>query len=149
MTRGRRSFFLYGRLLDADVRALVIGAGAPAEPEPATLVGWRRIAHPRATSPMLVPAAADAAVEGAIARDLAPDTVSRLVVYEGPDYRIAAVEVRRAGGGTIAAEVFVPAGRFVGAGRTWDLVSWQRRHKRRPIARVERGGPAPPAAFVP
>ncbi len=148
MTRGRRTFFFYGTLLDADVRALVIGAGAPAELEPATLVGWRRLAHPRATYPMIVPAAADAAVEGAIARDLAPDTVSRLVVYEGPDYRIAAVEVRRAGGGTIAAEVFVPAGRFVGAGRTWDLVSWQRRHKRRYIARMKTDGPIAPADLI-
>ena len=67
----------------------------------------------------------------------------RLVVYEGPDYRIAAVEVRRAGGGTIAAEVFVPAGCFVGAGRTWDLVSWQRRHKRRKRLRPQNGTTIP------
>ena len=131
-----RVFFFYGTLLDADIRALVMGAGAPAELEPATLVGWRRQAHPRETYPLIVPAA-DAAVEGAIARGLAPDAVSRLVVYEGPEYRIAAVEVQLAGGGTVAAEVFVPTDGVGGTGGPWDLASWQRRHKRRYLARMK------------
>jgi hypothetical protein len=141
-----RTFFFYGTLLDADVRRLVMGAGAPAALEPATLIGWRRVAHPRETYPMIVPAA-DAAVEGAIARDLAPDTVARLVTYEGPEYRTHAVEVRLAGGGTLAAEVFVPIDPFVGAGEPWELAAWQRRHKQRYLARMRTDGPVAPTGL--
>ena len=141
-----RLFFFYGTLLDADIRALVMGAGAPAELEPATLLGWRRQAHPRETYPLIVPAAG-AAVEGAIARDLAPDTVSRLVVYEGPEYRIAAVEVQLTGGSVVAAEVFVPTD-GVGGTAPWDLATWQRRHKRRYLARMKADGPVAPSGLT-
>jgi hypothetical protein len=140
-----RTFFFYGTLLDADVRALVMGQGAPAALAPATLIAWRRVAHPRETYPMIVPAA-DAAVEGAIARGLAPDTVARLVTYEGPEYRIHAVEVR-VGAATLAAEVFVPIDLFVGAGAAWDLRSWQRRHKARYLARMRTDGPVAPTGL--
>jgi hypothetical protein len=142
-----RTFFFYGTLLDADVRALVMGAGAPAEIAPATLRAWRRVAHPRETYPMIVPAA-DVAVEGAIARDLAEDTVARLVTYEGPEYRIVAVEVQLAAGGPVAAEVFVPIAPLVGADAPWDLASWQRLHKQRYLARMRTDGPVAPTGLI-
>jgi hypothetical protein len=143
----RRTFFFYGTLLDPDVRALVMGTGAPAALEPATLVGWRRLTHPNATYPMIVPAA-DVTVAGAIARDLAPPAVSRLIVYEGTDYTIAAVEVQLRDGGAVAAELFVPAGRVVGTGKPWDLAAWQRRHKRRYIAHMKAEGPVAPTRLT-
>jgi hypothetical protein len=124
-----------------------MGAGAPAELEPATLVGWRRQAHPRETFPLIVPAAG-AAVEGALARGLAPDTVQHLVVYEGPEYRIATVEVRLAGGAMVAAEVFVPTDGVGGTGGAWDLASWQRRHKQRYLARMKTDGPVAPTGLA-
>jgi hypothetical protein len=142
-----RTFFFYGTLLDADVRALVMGAGAPATLEPATLTAWRRVAHPRETYPMIVPAA-DAEVEGAIARDLTEDTVARLVTYEGPEYLIAAVDVRLADGTQVAAEVFVPISPPVGADTPWDLATWQRRHKQRYLARMKSDGPIAPTGLI-
>jgi hypothetical protein len=142
-----RTFFFYGTLLDADVRALVLGAAAPAALEAATLTAWRRVAHPRETYPMIVPAPS-AAVEGAIARGLAADTVARLVTYEGPEYRIAAVEVRLADGTGVAAEVFVPIAPLAGADAPWDLASWQRRHKARYLARMKTDGPVAPTGLM-
>jgi len=141
MTAAARSFFFYGTLLDAEVRALVMGAGAPAAVETATLAGWRRITRPGATYPIVV-RAPDDTVEGAIARALVPDAVSRLIAYEGAEYGTAAVEVRLADGRSAAAEMFVPSGEHAAGGRPWDLAAWQRRHKRRFIARLKAGAPA-------
>ncbi len=143
----RRTFFFYGTLLDADVRALVMGAGAPAALEPATLAGWRRQEHPSATYPMIV-RETEASVEGAISRDLAPEVVSRLIAYEGTEYGIEAVEVQLARGGAVAAEVFVPAGRIAGTGTPWDLAAWQRRHKRRYLARMRAEGAVAPTRLT-
>jgi gamma-glutamylcyclotransferase (GGCT)/AIG2-like uncharacterized protein YtfP len=133
MTRSR-SYFFYGTLLDADVRAAVMGAAAPAELAPATLAGWRRLQAPGTIFPMIVEAADDA-VAGAIAR-VSPAAAARLAIYEGPEYKTRAVTVTLAAGGAQMAAVFVPVRSFAGAGRGWDLAAWQRRHKRQFLARM-------------
>jgi len=62
--------------------------------------------------------------------------VARLAAYEGPRYRIAPLKVR-IGGTMTTVSVFAPLEeRFQPTSGEWDLVAWQRRHKRAFLARV-------------
>lgn len=135
MMAGARAFFFYGTLLDADVRAVVMGAGAPAEVEAATLAGWRRLAAPGSIFPIIVPAPGGA-VDGALACALTPAAVAKLVAYEGPEYKTVDVAVTLASGAAAEAAVFVPVRATAAEGRRWDLAAWQRRHKQRFMARM-------------
>jgi len=75
-------------------------------------------------------------VRGAIVRGLSVRDVSRLAAYEGPRYRIAPLKVRIDGAMTTVS-VFAPREeRFQPTSGEWDLVAWQRRHKRAFLAQV-------------
>ena len=75
-------------------------------------------------------------VAGAIVGGLSARDVARLAAYEGPRYRIAPLKVRIAGAMSTVS-VFEPLEeRFQPTSGAWDLVSWQRRHKRAFLARV-------------
>lgn len=138
-------FFFYGTLLDRDVTALVLRRRLPpAAFVPAALPGHARRRVKGASYPIVVRDAPSEAV-GAIVRGLSARDVARLSAYEGPRYRVAPLKVRVAGAMTIVS-VFEPVEeRFQPTSGSWDLTSWQRRHKRAFLARVRPALSALPA----
>lgn len=139
-------FFFYGTLLDSDVVAVVLGRRLPpAAFVPASLLGHARWRAKGATYPVVVPDP-KGQVPGVIVGGLSLTDVTRLAAYEGPGYRIAPLKVKMDGVMTMVS-VFEPIVEDAGAYRDgrlqpsrelWDLVLWQRRHKRAFVARLRR-----------
>ena len=129
-------FFFYGTLLDRDVASLVLGRRLPPGAfVPAALPGHARRRVKGATYPIVVHDPRSE-VRGAIVGGLSERDVARLAAYEGPRYRIAPLKVRIGGMMTIVS-VFAPREeRFQPTSGDWDLLAWQRRHKRAFLARV-------------
>ncbi len=129
-------FFFYGTLLDRDVTALVLGRRlSPAAFTPAALPGHARRKVKGASYPIAV-RDPKSEVTGAIVGGLSARDVVRLAAYEGPRYCIAPLKVRIAGMLSIVS-VFAPLEeRFQPTSGSWELMSWQRRHKRAFLARV-------------
>ena len=129
-------FFFYGTLLDRDVASLVLGRRlAPQAYSPAALPGHARRRVKGASYPIVV-RDPRSTVAGAVVGGLSGCDVARLAAYEGPRYRIAPIKVRLAGA-TIVVSVFAPLEeRFQPTSGTWDLATWQRRHKRPFLARI-------------
>ena len=114
--------FVYGTLLDPDLRTEVVGRAV--EGAPAVLRGWRRHAARGRSYPMILPAA-DAAVSGLVL-DLDPAAAARIHGYEGGEYvRRAVTAERLADGRPVSCFVYaVRPGRLVAAG-AWDFAAWQ------------------------
>jgi hypothetical protein len=129
-------FFFYGSLLDADVTALVLGRRLPpAAWVPAVLPGHARRRIKEGTYPIAVPDPR-AAIAGAVVGGLSLRDVARLSAYEGPRYRVASLKVR-IGGAVRQVSVFAPLEeRFRQTAGVWELIDWQRRHKRAFLARL-------------
>jgi len=129
-------FFFYGTLLDGDVASLVLRRRLPpAAYIPAALPHHARRRVKGATYPIVVHDPRSE-VRGAIVGGLSERDVARLAAYEGPRYRIAPLKVRIGGMMTIVS-VFAPREeRFQPTSGDWDLLAWQRRHKRAFLARV-------------
>jgi hypothetical protein len=129
-------FFFYGTLLDRDVTALVLGRRLPpAAFTPAVLPGHARRRVEGVSYPIVVRDPASR-VAGAIVGGLSARDVGRLAAYEGPRYRIAPLKVQTAGRLSIVS-VFAPVEeRFQPTRGSWELVSWQRGHKRAFLARL-------------
>jgi hypothetical protein len=129
-------FFFYGTLLDRDVTALVLGRRLPRTAfAPAALPGHARRTVKGASYPIAV-RDPKSEVAGAVVCGLSPRDVARLTAYEGPRYRIAPLKVRISGVLSIVS-VFAPLEeRFQPTGGSWELTSWQRRHKRAFLARL-------------
>lgn len=138
-------FFFYGTLLDLDVAALVLGRRLPPRSfVPASLPGHAR-RHAKGVSYPVIVRDPREAVSGAIVSGLSTQDVVRLAIYEGPRYRIAPLKVR-VGGDLTVVSVFEPLEhRFQPTDGRWELIDWQRRHKRAFIARVGRALSAHPA----
>lgn len=131
-------FFFYGSLVDADVRAIVLGPHQPAAIEPAILKGWRRRAAPRRLYPIIVKAPG-ISVDGIVTRGLDREAMRRLVLYEDDGYRLIRAAVSVSGRRRpINAWVFVPKTEPAGRGRPWSLTAWQRRHKPAVLPRLRR-----------
>lgn len=126
-------FFFYGTLIDAEVRRAVLGLHAPRRVEPACLRGWRRVPVRGRSYPVIV-ADRTASVEGVLVCGLSPAARRRLERYEDSDlYALAELDVHPQGRGRpVRGLVFIAkaAGASRGSG-SWDLATWQRRHKRR------------------
>jgi gamma-glutamylcyclotransferase (GGCT)/AIG2-like uncharacterized protein YtfP len=147
-------FFVYGTLLDDDVRALVLGRGAPdVAPVPARLAGFRRVPVAGHSFPVVI-ADPRGRVEGALIAGLGPAEAARLSYFEGKAYQAVRRTVERADGATVEAWLFVPAPRqpFAPGLRprpgTWDLASWQRRHKAGYLRGVRAAMAAAPAPLL-
>ena len=128
-------FFVYGTLLDDDVRAAVLGRAGPGEPPiAATLAGFRRVPVTGQSFPALI-VDPRGRVEGALVAGIAIVEAARLSYFEGPEYQPLRKRVERADGAAVDAWLFVPAPRqpFAPGLRPrpgqWDLATWQRRHK--------------------
>ena len=125
--------------MDADVRRLVMRELAPAEAEPASIKGWRRINLAGVTYPGIV-RDARSAVEGVLVRGLGAAAKKRLVRYEGPEYDLVEVEIVTGSGARRQAGMFVTNKRLTPAIGKWDFALWQRRHRRRFLAELARSG---------
>ena len=127
--------FFYGTLLDADLRALVLGRVLPAcDFHPAELRHFRRVYIAGRRYPMILPHRGGS-VAGAVAERLSQADMARLCRYEGDDYRLERQTVFVADGDAGAAALPHAAWLFRGrpttrsSGRDWDLALWQARDK--------------------
>lgn len=129
-------FFFYGTLLDRDVAALVLGRRLPATSfVPAALPGHARKRVEGASYPIAV-RDPRSEIAGAVVNGLSARDVARLSAYEGPRYRVAPLKVR-IGGALSTVSVFAPLEeKFQPTSGSWELASWQRRHKRAFLARI-------------
>ncbi len=123
-------FFFFGTLMDADVRALVLGRAMPADAiGPATILGFRRVFVADRSYPMLTPERRGR-VDGLLAHGLDGAAKARIGHFEGDEYRFEARAVCLAGGASTDALVAMVRKGVVPSPRSWELVPWQRRHKR-------------------
>lgn len=124
-------FFFYGTLMDARVRAAVLGRPlAAARLRPATVKGFRRVRMAGAPYPVLVAGAADDRVDGLLACGLSAGDAARLVRYEGTAYVVKTLPVDVATDRTVAARVFMPRRRVRATAEPWTLADWQHRRRR-------------------
>lgn len=141
--RSGAAFFFYGTLINADVRAMVLGREAdPGTVLPARLPGFRPVYRRGASYPVLVEAPHGEAC-GIVVAGLSPADVRRLVAYEGEDYRIRGLPVVLEGRGPCPALVFLPRAPTIATDRPWSFAEWRRRHRRGFLQRLH---PKPGAA---
>ena len=121
-------FFFYGTLMDLDVlNAVTVHRFGPDALQPARLDGWRRVAVRDARYPALVPAEGSTC-EGVVVDGIDGRMERRLVHYEGPQYRQAAVEVAVQADAR-PARVFVPKVGMPVDSVEWSFEAWQAEHK--------------------
>ena len=122
-------YFFYGTLMDPDVRALVLRGSARAiRIEPATLPDYRRVYIRHRTYPVVV-RDRSARVAGCLAHGLRAVDAARLADFEGREYEAAKRHVVTAADETVEAWVFVAGARAAPTTASWDLETWQQRHK--------------------
>ncbi len=130
-----RRLFVYGTLLDADLRRAILGPGARQLRETtAALIGYRRVALPGGTYPTLRRDPA-ARVDGSVLEGLDRTMEARVVASEGDEFLYASRPVRVAGRRPVMAGLFLPR-LPPPAGPPWDLEDWRRRHKARVLRRA-------------
>jgi gamma-glutamylcyclotransferase (GGCT)/AIG2-like uncharacterized protein YtfP len=132
---GGPGLFVYGTLLDADVRTLVLGR--PLEPDqlqPAVLKHMRRVYIAGRLYPMIVPRRG-AAVDGLLLTALTDEDYARLDAFEGADYgrerqNVSPLSEDADEGEPLLAWIY----RTRGLGprpspREWRLEDWRKREK--------------------
>jgi gamma-glutamylcyclotransferase (GGCT)/AIG2-like uncharacterized protein YtfP len=122
--------FFYGTLMDAEIRAAVLGDLDRDRPvEAATLAGYRRVILRGRRYPAIV-AERSSSVEGCLSRDLDQRAVDKLDAFETEEYDRLRCTVSLADGKTVEAWTYV-AGRLANpTSVSWNLAAWQRNHKR-------------------
>lgn len=130
--------FVYGTLMDADVRAIVFDEPRLVEAgEPARLPGFRRQAILGGLAPILVPHPAGT-IEGLLLDGVDRRAAARAEFFEGSHfYDLKPVTVSTVSG-PAEAGVFLPSGRLRPHARGWDFDAWRRRHKRAFLERARR-----------
>lgn len=124
------SFFFYGTLRDADLRAIVLGGEAPVQTmAPAVLSGYRRVRIAGRGYPALIPHPRGR-TDGCLAHGLGERAAARISYYESDDYTVRLAQVEAADG-PAAAWFFLPeSGRSMPlTPAPWDLALWRRRFK--------------------
>jgi gamma-glutamylcyclotransferase (GGCT)/AIG2-like uncharacterized protein YtfP len=137
-TKGRAAgpgLFVYGTLLDADVRMLVLGRPLDAaQLQPAGLKHMRRVYIAGRLYPMIVPRRG-AAVDGLLLTSLTDEDYTRLDAFEGADYGRERQNVwPLAEDGSEGEPLLAWLYRTRGVGprpspREWRLDDWRRREK--------------------
>lgn len=122
--------FVFGTLLDADLRRIVLGAHDRPPLMAARLRGYARRTVCGETFPMLVPAPG-AVVDGLLIAGLGPQALARLRFYEGPGYALRPLSVHGAHGERrrCRARVFLATQRLRESGQPWSLQAWQQSDK--------------------
>jgi hypothetical protein len=129
-------YFFYGTLIDPQVLHAVLRHPVPASRRRnATLPGYRRVFRRNADYPILVPDPAGI-VDGIIVNGLTVADTTRLAAYEGPEYLLACLPVRTAGGASVRAAVFLPDQTCPASAREWTLDEWRQRYRARFLRRV-------------
>ena len=138
-------FFFYGSLLDQDVTALVIGRRLPPRAwVPASLAGYSRRKARGVSYPVAV-RDPKGTIRGAVVGGFSKRDVERLSAYEGPRYHTVPLKVR-IHGRIVTVSVFEPKEKaFQPVDGVWSLVQWQRRDKRKFVARLRKAFSAHPA----
>lgn len=128
---GGLGLFVYGTLMDAEVRALVIGRPLDgAQAQPAILKNMRRVYIAGRVYPMVVPRRGDA-VSGLLLTGLSDEDFARLDAFEGGDYRRERQSVWL-DGAIEPLNAWLYRTRGVGpqpSPRPWVLAAWQAREK--------------------
>jgi hypothetical protein len=133
-----RAFF-YGTLIDADVRATVLGPGARHRSvEPAVLPGFRRLTMRGCSYPVIV-RDGRGEVPGVLVRGLTRAEFGRVLDYETDEYRAIEATVLIRSGKRIVARVFVASARALPSPLPWNPTDWQRRFKRAFLRRLRAG----------
>lgn len=137
-TKGRAAgpgLFVYGTLLDADVRTLVLGRPLePAQLQPAVLKHMRRVYIAGRLYPMVVPRRG-ASVDGLLLTALTDEDYYRLDAFEGADYGRERQNVSPLGeDGSEGEPVLAWFYRTRGMGprpslRDWQIDAWRPREK--------------------
>lgn len=96
--------FTYGSLMFTEVWQPLVGGRYPSEP--AVLADFRRFAVPGVAYPGIV-AAPGEQVAGLLYRDVGPDDLARLDLFEGAEYQREALPVTLANGSVLVAETYV------------------------------------------
>ena len=123
-------YFFYGTLLDADVRAHILGARIGRRALPAALLpGYRRVYIRGRHYPVVVPSPGEA-VDGLLAEGLDREAVRRLAEFESDEYVDAERTVLVGDGRALRARVFVASPLARPTGTPWTVEVWRRRHKR-------------------
>lgn len=131
-------FFFYGTLVDADVRARVLGrAAALLRVTGARAPGWRAVYAAGKPYPVLV-RTHRAVAAGVLAEGARPGILARLTAYE-KGYRLRRIAVLAAGR-PVTAAVFLPRRALRAGPRLFDLQSWQRIRKRDYLKRMPTRG---------
>lgn len=130
MAGPRFDFFFYGTLVDAEVRALVIGRAMAAEP--ARLLDHATVPVGRGRFPMIVHRTG-AVAPGVVCREASLDEAARLSYFEseGRDYDARRLDVVVDGAAAIGAWVYVPTPRLKRGPGRWDFERWCRFEKPR------------------
>lgn len=128
---GGLGLFVYGTLMDADVRTLVIGrALEAAQIAPAVLKHMRRVYIAGRVYPMVIPRRGDS-VEGLLLSGLSAEDYARLDAFEGGDYARERQAVWPAGAAEPVNAWFYRT-RGIGpraTARLWELEPWRTREK--------------------
>lgn len=134
--------FFYGTLMDADIRAAVMGTFS-GEIEPATARGWRRVGVAGRPYPTLV-AHSGGRVDGLCVSEVGGRAMRNLLAYEGPEYRLEPILIRLQCGTDVEAATFLcrPGARSFPT--IWRFGDWLRRHKSASLARIGLNGRAFP-----
>lgn len=128
MTPSARPYFFFGTLMDADVLAIVLDRElAPARAESAQLDGFKRLRVRGENYPTLRPMAG-ARLDGLLVWQLSPRDVARVAFFEGEDYRLVELAVRRADGAAQKALAFAGDAGLETDGE-WDPARWRLEEK--------------------
>ena len=123
------NLFVYGTLLDDELRRAVIGRGR-VQLMPARLQRHRRVHLAGTPYPTLRPDS-ESAVDGVLLTRIGGQAVARLSAYEGPAYRLRRSYVET-GAGTVSTHVYTAA--LSRASREdWSFTRWREDSTRRDI----------------
>lgn len=122
-------YFFYGTLMDADVRAAVLGRTlAPMHLGSAVLRGFRRVRMAGTAYPVLAAGGPEDRVDGLLARGLSRADTAKLIRYEGAAYVVKSLPVETAPGETVMARIFCSRSNVRLTAEPWTLVDWLRQN---------------------
>lgn len=120
-----RPFFIYGTLLDADIRRHVFGRDIAAQDvQYATVAGYVARTYPGDSFPVMVKQP-DGLLHGALLFHLSQSDYQRMDFYEGDEYGFGVLDAVTASGDTITASVNQPAQDDLHSDDAWTLEHWQ------------------------
>ncbi|WP_101758277.1 gamma-glutamylcyclotransferase family protein [Oceanicoccus sp. KOV_DT_Chl] len=133
-----QAFFIYGSLLDSDVRRHVFGRElATNEIKAATITGFQTKTYAGDTFPILVPKP-DGYVQGAVLLALSELDLQRMDFFEGGEYSFGTIETRLEDGSTQLALYNQPCSNDHHNDEDWTLSFWQQYEKTIFLTQCER-----------